>query len=388
MRESGRPNFYSSRPKDRPAPDPRFHFDYDFDKHQVDPLGSVFGLPKWDVEDAAVAWIRHYDAKVGSMYDCPRPRWSSEDRNYGSTSFPATDLYGGQLAWHSIMLAAGQFAKERPVSGESWQEAPWESWLSEFVLSRDEGLWLADGTDLFPLEDRHSIIRYRPVSGKAAPVPLHPLELLPLAGFNDSLALPTTFLVSGRWELVDGLDITIGSQLVDRAHARTVAHAVYSGDPFFAYLPVNDEGEEGIDRREARERELLTRWLSSDRHTYTKLDSRDPMAFATALQRARPSAETIKTMDLRQSDPFGRDWLDSTGKLVFRAEAWGTRKGRGRHETERGGTRLSVNRESLGISARGPEPGTDHIDQGSTIFGQRSERRSLPASNVSFDHSA
>lgn len=341
-----RPGFYDMRPDDRPEHPFPFRFDYDFDKYQVDPLGRLFGLPKWDIEDAATNWIRRYDAEVKTMYDCPRPRWSSEeDRSYGSTSFPDNDRYGGYLAWHALILTAGQFAAERPITGDSWEEAPWESWLCDKTLSRSDGLWLADGTDLFPLVDRRSVIPHEPGAGVAPSVPSHPLDLLPLAGFDESLEVPSTFFVNGNWESVDGLDVTIASQLVERDMARTVAHAVYSADPFLAYLPAEDD--DGLDRREDREKQLLTRWLSSDEHAYTKLDERDPFGFKTALQRVRPSAQTVEKMSLRQADPFERLWVDPADRWTFCAQAWGTRRGHGRHATERGGTRLAVKWDSL-----------------------------------------
>lgn len=345
-RSGHRPGFYDMRPADRPEHPSPFRFDYDFDKYQIDPLGRLFGLPKWDVQDAATNWIRRYDAEVKTMYDCPRPRWSSEDdRSYGSTSFPDIDRYGGYLAWHALMLTAGQFAADKPIIGDSWQETPWESWLAEKTLSRSDGLWLADGTDLFPLEDARSVVPYMPGASETGSVPSHPLDLLPLAGFDDSLNLPSSFLVSGSWESIDGLDVTIGSQLVERDMARTVAHAVYSADPFFAYLPVDED--DGFDRRDNREKQLLTRWLSSDDHAYTKLDERDPFGFKTALQRVRPSAQTVEKMSLWKADAFERLWVDSADQWTFRADAWGTRRGHGRHATERGGTRLAVKWDAL-----------------------------------------
>lgn len=344
---AGRPDFYSRRPKGRPEPQPPFRFEYDFDKYQVDPLGRVFGLPKWDVEDAAIRWVRRYDSKIEHMWDCPRPRWSNEELPWGSASVPDVDLYGGQLASHAVLLAAGQFAKERPVRGDSWESTPWESWLEDKILSRRDGLWLADGTDLFPVEDRRPMVEFDDRGSDKVHVPRHPLDLLHLAGFDETLVTPTDFIVSGSWESSERLDITIGSQLVSAREARAAAHAVFSAEPFFAYLPVDQSEDDGFDRRKPREKELMTRWLSGDGHTYTKLDANDPYAFQSALQRVSPNAATTKKLGLSKADPFGRLWTDSNGEAVFRAEAWGTRKGRGRHRTERGGTRLIVNRDAL-----------------------------------------
>ncbi len=345
-RTGHRPGFYDKRPDDLPEHASPFRFDYDFDKYQIDAMGRLFGLPKWDIQDTATNWVRRYDAEVKTMWDCPRPRWWSEEgRSYSSTSCPELDRYGGYLAWHALMLTAGQFAAEKPIISDSWQEEPWENWLAEVTLSRSDGLWVADVTDMFPLEDARPVMPHVPGASETAWVPSHPLDLLPLAGFDDSLDLPSSFLVSGSWESIDGLNVTIGSQLVECDMARTVAHAVYSGDPFFAYLPI--DGDDGFDRREDREKQLLTRWLTSNEHAYTKLDGHDPYGFNTALHRSRPSAQTIEKMSLQQADPLERLWIDSAERWAFRAQAWGTRRGHGRHATERGGTRLAVNWDAL-----------------------------------------
>jgi hypothetical protein len=383
----GRPNFYSMRPKGRPEPDPPFRFEYDFDKYQVDPLGRVFGLPKWDVEDAAIAWLRRFDPAIRNMWDCPRPRWNSEDRPWGSASAPEVDLYGGQLAWHAVLLAAGQFAATLPVRGETWERRPWQTWFEDKVLSRLDGFWLADGTDLFPLDDRHPIVAYDREEKPRRHVPPHPLDLLPLAGLDDSLNLPEELVVGGSWQSFDRVDVSVGSVLVPAGDARAAALAVYSAEPFFAYLPsgsedhgeddleydeasdhadeevneqaAGDEGWDGFevavepetagppDRRAAREKMLLKRWLAGNGHAYTKLDAPDPYGFNTALGRVGPDAETAGRLGLVKADPFGRSWTDTKGASVFRAEAWGNSQGRGRHRSERGGTRLTMRSDAL-----------------------------------------
>ncbi len=344
---ASRPDFYSQRPKDLPQPEPPFWFAHDFDKYQVDPLGSVFGLPKWEVESAAIDWIRHYDLKIERMWDCQRPRWSSEDRTWGFAGFSETDLYGGQLAWHAVLLAAGEFARERPVRGKRGENDPWRSWLDSLALSRADGLWLADGTDPFPVEDRLPIIDDAGGGKKRAYVPRHPLDLLPLAGFDGTLALPTEFIVSGNWDSANESNINVSSQIVSTSGARLMAHAVYCDDPHFAYLPVEQTDDDEIDELQVGRVERTIHWLSVDRQAEAKLDSHDPYGFNTALRRLRPSQPTIKKLGLSRADAFGRIWADSVGKTVFRAEAWGARQGRYHRRTERGGTRLSVSSEQL-----------------------------------------
>ena len=50
------------------------------------------------------------------------------------------------------MLTAGEMLATRPVTGQSWQGDAWADFLNEYRLSRRDGLWLSDVTDLFPLD--------------------------------------------------------------------------------------------------------------------------------------------------------------------------------------------------------------------------------------------
>jgi hypothetical protein len=144
----GRGDFYAKRPKDSPEPRDRFRFEFDFEKYQVDGLARVFGAPMWVVGDACHTWIRRWDANISHMYDCPRRgsrgEFGSGDHHGGS--FPQRDRYGGYLAWHALMLTAGEFLTTRPVTGDAWRDNPWPEWLAEHTLSRRDGLWLADGS--------------------------------------------------------------------------------------------------------------------------------------------------------------------------------------------------------------------------------------------------
>jgi hypothetical protein len=337
--------FYSKRPTERPEPEPPFWFDYDFDRYVVEPLCRVFGLPRWEAHDAIIAWVRRFDTSIKSMADSPRRKWREESREWGSAATPEVHSHGGQLGWHGVMLAAGQFVNDCPVSGYSWEDAPWEDWLSSKALSRPDGMWLADGIDMFPVKDRR-LMPERIDGAEEAHVPPHPLDLLKLGGFDDSLAIPTQCVVDGRWESADGLSVSISSQLVPIKQARLTAHVVYSAKPFFAHLS-SDDGDDDLDRRHSDEKELLTPWLSSDTHSYALLDEDDPYGLEKALHRSQPSARTIAKMGLQSADPFCRTWVSNDGRPIFCAEAWGTLRGNGRHRTVRGGTKLIVDRDGL-----------------------------------------
>jgi hypothetical protein len=113
------------------------------------------------------------------MFDCPRrvARGEFASGDYGGASFPERDRYGGYLAWHALMLTAGEFLMTRPVSADSWSDNPWSVWLAEHTLSRRDGLWLSDGTDLFPAEMRRPVVTRSDADDEASHVPIDPLAL-------------------------------------------------------------------------------------------------------------------------------------------------------------------------------------------------------------------
>jgi hypothetical protein len=99
--------------------------------------------------------------------------------------------------------------------------------------------------------------------------------------------VPDELIVSGTWESKEGLDVSIGSQLITSDQVRLAAHAVYSADPFFAYFPPPDHEleEDETDRRDSLERDILTNWLVREDHLYARIDRNDPYGFPTALKR-------------------------------------------------------------------------------------------------------
>jgi hypothetical protein len=327
-------DFYTGRPQDRPKPENAFHFDYDFSKYQVDGLGRVFGAPKWEVDDASTAWIRRWDAHAMDMYECPRLRESdSRIGSYASGSPPQRDRYGGYLAWHALMLVAGEFVRTRPVTGDTWHEDPWTEWLAEQCLSRRDGLWLAEGTDLFPPDFRRAVgvitdDRDEQLSADAA-------VLAPLVGLNEQFCLGEVLIVDGEWTSADGVDVVVRSVIVEGAdEAGQVALAVATGDPFVRWLPRESDI---FDRRKGSP---LRAWLTAPNHSPHGLDQHDPYATPTALSRARPADWTIAELGLVAGDPFGRVWRDRSGATIATADAWGATRGGRERAWSRTGARV------------------------------------------------
>jgi hypothetical protein len=338
-----------ARPKDIPEPDPPFLFDYDFTKYKVDRLGRVFDCAAWQVNDVCVTWIREWSDSVPSMHDCPRAARGFDRNNYWRwSSDPQRDRWGTHLAWHALMLTAGQFLARRAVSGNAWEEEPWRSWIAGELLSRSDGLWLADGTDLFPPELRHPVAESNcpgEVGQRDMPaVPSDPGALSALVGLEGK-ALGQQLIVDGWWPSTDGIDVTVHSVLADPRFSYDVALAVAAAKPIFQWLPPeNDQfawqtlDEAGIPIRA---------WTTASPPGDPYLDRHDPYAASTALKRPRPTESVIGALDLAVGDPIARVWRHHTGEPAFCAEAWGATGGAGEYAWDKAGFRMFCRAQTL-----------------------------------------
>lgn len=332
---------YVPRPESSPKPADAFHLDYDFNKYQVERLCRVFAYPGWEVEDRIGAWVRRWDATVRAMYDCPRS--SSYDETWSSGYVPDRDRYGGYLGWHALMLVAGELLATRPVVGEDWSGDAWAAFLKEYCLSRDDGLWLADLTDPFPLDLAKEADIPMPESGDRSTAREDYRLLAPLIGIEDGKIAADWVPVSARWSIGRDTTVTVRSVLANASDARSTAMALLSDEPFFRWLP-DDEDE--ITRHFGRDGHTVQPWVAEPPNTERQLDRHDPYAATTALNRPFPSAPTQERMRTQPDDPVVRRW-SIDGATAFRAEAWGAEGGRGEQAWSETGYRLLAKREPL-----------------------------------------
>src|SRR3569623_1424510 len=141
---------YQERPDGQPEPENSFYLDYDFNKYQVSDVYETFDSEEWEVRDGITRWVHLWDADATSMYVCPRV--SDDRRGNWTSSPPEVDRYGGYLGWHALMVVAGEMMATRALTGRSWRDDPFEEFLHGLTLSRKDGRWLSDVTDLFPLD--------------------------------------------------------------------------------------------------------------------------------------------------------------------------------------------------------------------------------------------
>lgn len=331
-----------TRPESSPRPTDVFHLDYDFSKYQVERVCRVFGSPGWEVEDRIGSWVRRWDKTVGAMYECPRS--SDYDQTWSSGYVPDRDLYGGYLGWHGLMLTAGDLLASSPVVGEDWSGDAWVAFLSEYRVSRDDGLWLADLTDPFPLDLAKESDVKMPESGDRRSTLREDGRLLaPMVGIvNGKLSADWT-AVSGRWSIGTETSLTISSVLANKVDAHATAMTLLSEEPFFRWLP-DDEDE--IARHFGKEGHSVQPWVGETPHTERKLDRHDPYAATSALHRPFPTDSTREVMKVVPDDAVVRRWSNAA-MPQFYAEAWGAEGGRGEQAWSDTGSRLFVGTAAL-----------------------------------------
>ena len=320
-------------PYSTPGSEPalQFHLDYDFHKYDVDNLSRVFGQPCYKVAEMMSEIVHRIDPNVESMNDTGGREFHYSHSAYGIPT--SCHTYGEQLGLHALFLSAGKLLKDHPVTNDWWYEDdPWGKWLSGYCLSRDDGLWLSDGTDRTPIETRVFLLERNEnefaITGNREKV----LDLAELtSGVGDKL------VVQGEWFSADDVNVLISSALVPSRKAATFARKLIREDPMIVWVPYYLESEEDSEYTQA-EKKGYTPWIVSPRGE-ARLDEHDPYGVPVANFRSRLSNDFITYCSLSKCDAFGRAWKDKSGRTVLSAQAWG-RKDKEGEDGLHAGTRL------------------------------------------------
>lgn len=325
--------FYEGRPHSVPKPAFRFYLDYDFHKTDVDNLAQVFGQPCWKVADLISELAHNIDPTVESMHDSP-----GRESHYSRTSYGITTRYhthGQQLGWHALFLAAGRLLKDYPVTDDWWYEDdPWGEWLGRSSLTRNDGLWLSDGTDRTPLDTAEFLLERK---NKELVITGNRDKILSLAGLSSRVG--NELIVQGRWFSADNVRVHITSALVPPDKATTLCAKLVREEPMTIWVPCFDsESEDDSEflRGDKKEYTSWSVWPSGK----ARLDEHDPYGVSIANFRPRLARDFANFCRLSKADPFGRIWKDQRDRVVLSAQAWG-REDRDREEGPDTGMRLS-----------------------------------------------
>ena len=311
-----RNDFSVVRPDSAPKPEFEFHLDYDFHDYVVGRLSSIFGKPSWEVTDMMSAIVQQLDPSVSSMYET-----GGRESHYRQTTHGISTHYhtnGQHLGWHALFIAAGKLLAAFHVIEDRWDEKddPWGEWLERYVLTRDDGLWLSDGTDKTPLDTTEPLLETKK-SGLAVTGDRD--KLLRLAGLTSRVG--KELVVEGTWFSSDNISVNISSALVPPTKAAMLARKLIREQPMAVGIPTFREIEEEPEYIRGKKKEF-TPWIvrpSGD----VLLDEHDPYGVSCANFRPFIACDYVAFCKPTRSDPFHRTWHDKRSKQVMRSQAWG-----------------------------------------------------------------
>jgi hypothetical protein len=335
-----------NRPKTASQPKPPFHFDYDFDKHDLSRLGNVFGIATWKIANRCVSWIRRWDRKIESMHDFGGRERPSGHSNYTTGAEEGFQSYGAYLARHALALEAGRLLLTTPLSVGRDTFDRWEEWLARYSPTREDGLWLADGLASVPDFALHDLLADE---SKGHPTPCEDQALLrSLAGVSADGRLAHDLMVDGAWSSPDGVRVNVSSALVPTDQAMLASRAVATAPLMDMWLPSLEPGEDdnGDHVRFGRDVAPLEAWIT-DPHVELQIDDSDPSGVRQALQRPRPATRIIRTFRLRPEKPWADSWIAPPKRVAFRSRAWGRKVGVGDREDSDSGAALFATRPFL-----------------------------------------
>ena len=286
-------DFYTGRPDDAPRQEERFRLDYDFDKYEVHALAGVFAQPGWAVGDLITQEVHRLDRSVSSMYD--NAGRSMRYQRGGGELTSSVDVYGQYLAWHALSFVAAGLLARYPVT-ENWEhEERWTEWLSDKLLTRNDGLWLSDGMDRPPLRVKVNVLE-RGKEGLALSGDQN--KLMDLVGI-DGRMVGRDLVVEGDWESPDGIDVHISSALVHGRRGRRLAKELLDeDDAFHVWLPTLSYDDEEVERSRIDKREYEP-WIVCPPSECNGLDRYDPLSVISAERRPRFVASVNEHYALR-----------------------------------------------------------------------------------------
>jgi hypothetical protein len=310
-----RNTIYQGRPDSMPEPEPEFHMDYDFDKTDISRVCDVFDRSRWETKDAMIGWMRKYNPQITSMHEIGGRSVRYQNRIRGMTA--RYHSYGQQLGWHALYLVAGEFLAKYPVVQRPYDDDDsWHEWLRCELLTRNDGLWIADGVDRPPVDAQVNLYEK---GEKGLVLTGDKAKLLSLLNIQSLIA--EELVVAGDWRSADGIEIHITSALVPPLFAEKLALQLSQEDPFQAWLP-QAESYDGGDEYSRSEKKLFESWIVSP-SIEAKLDDTDPLGVNSAVQRSYFTKAVNAIRALKAADPFKRTWIDTTGRVAVRSEAWG-----------------------------------------------------------------
>lgn len=313
LKKAGFNSFYQGRPSNAPKPKFEFNLDYDFEKTDVKGLSDIFGIPSWEVKDKIANVINKIDPKIKSMYETGGRSSGGERLGRMNSKHHS---YGQQLGWHALFVVAGQLLNKYPVTEDSWRGDPWNEWLEDNLLTRDDGLWLSDGIDRPPLNVRENLLEQ---GGQDLAITGIKAKLLNLVNIGSRVG--KEIVIDGGWSSPDNIQVHISSALVSKDKADKLSKQLIQEKPFFVWLPTYNQYFDEHNHLERNKKNLIP-WVSSP-SIEEGIDKDDPLGEYCVVNRPFFGEDIVTEFSLSTNDPFNRFWINKTGKHVAHSDAWG-----------------------------------------------------------------
>lgn len=139
----------------------------------------------------------------------------------------------------------------------------------------------------------------------------------------------------------DGRNVSVDSVLVGPELCECVAWTVLTAEPFFRWLPQDEQLS-----RQFGNRLPLRRVFRTAGDVSLTLDKDDPYASPLAHRRSIPAPFVRKLLSIESLQPYASAWGGRGGQVVFRSGAWGGVPAHGRVE-QRTGHRQQMSAQPL-----------------------------------------
>lgn len=298
---------------------PELSFFIDFQEYWLKPLARVFNVSVKELKLSAI------DIVINEWGITTDERFIRDPRYYGDkethsrhTSIPPTQPYDFYLGYHVIFTIASRLLKKLPVvkKKNDWEDDRWQDWLSSYLLSMDNGYFLADLRDPAPLVRRSWLTEEISDSWRWE---LQYNDFLEgLLFIKDGI---TFICVTGSWSDNDGRgnneNYSISSALTSSSNSESLLKALVTCNNSYDYkLPSYNEEQFELNDSEFK----MKGWLNEP-DEYKRLDETDPYAGELKFPLRKISEEYKELLELKYC-LHRRSYQDAENNLHGFSETW------------------------------------------------------------------
>jgi hypothetical protein len=325
---------------------PELSFFLDFQEYWLKPLAKTFNVSVKELKQTAANIV------VNEWGVAPDERFIRDTRNHGHketharhSDIPPTQPYDFYLGYHVIFTMASRLLKKLPIAEGKydWEDDLWIDWLSNYLLSMNNGYLLADLRDPAPLVRREWLSKKTTDSWRWE---------IEYSDFLEGLLLSkggrTFICVTGSWSDNNGSgnneNYSISSALVSVDNSASLLKALVScKNPHDYKLPSYNEEQFEFDDSSFK----MKGWLNEP-DEYKKLDEIDPYAGELKFPMRRISKEYEELLNLNYC-LLTRKYMDDKGSSQGFSETWTDTRNNDRYSesTIRDGDRLYLSLDTL-----------------------------------------